>query len=98
MEIIRFLYLWNVKTTEDFRYFKFIREYLRNNHENDEIIEIIRSLNPQIEKRYKGSVKCIFGSYVHGEENPDSDLDVLVEFKEDANLLDLVGISLFPRR
>ncbi len=62
---------------------------------NEEIIEIIRTLNPLIQKKYKGSIKCIFGSYVRGEEGPESDLDVLVEFKDDANLLDLVGISLF---
>lgn len=63
--------------------------------EKEEIIEIIRDLNPQIQEKYKGSVKCIFGSYVRGEESLKSDLDVLVEFKKNANLLDLVGISLF---
>lgn len=61
----------------------------------EEIIEIIRVSNPMIQEKYKGIVKCIFGSYVRGEEGPESDLDVLVEFKDDANLLDLVGISQF---
>jgi predicted nucleotidyltransferase len=61
----------------------------------EEIIEIIRISNPMIQKKYKGIVKCIFGSYVRGEEGPGSDLDVLVEFKDNANLLDLVGISQF---
>jgi hypothetical protein len=40
-------------------------------------------------------LKGIFGSYVRGEESPGSDLDVLVEFDEGANLLDLVGLSNF---
>lgn len=61
----------------------------------DEIIELIRISNPQIQEKYKGIVRCVFGSYVRGEEGPESDLDVLVEFRDDANLLDLVGISLY---
>lgn len=58
-----------------------------------DIIETIRQLNPIIEVKYKARVKGVFGSYVRGEERQDSDLDVLVEFQEGANLLDLVGIS-----
>jgi len=63
--------------------------------DKEEIIKIIRDLNPQIQERYKANVKAIFGSYVHGLATPDSDLDVLVEFNPDANLLDLVGLSQF---
>ena len=37
----------------------------------------------------------IFGSFVRGESGPKSDIDVLVEFKEGANLLHLSGLSLF---
>lgn len=58
-----------------------------------EIIETIRQLNPIMEVKFKARVKGVFGSYVRGEERHDSDLDVLVEFQEGANLLDLVGIS-----
>jgi len=38
----------------------------------------------------------IFGSYVRGEEKGRSDLDVLVEFEEDAklSLLDVVGLEI----
>jgi predicted nucleotidyltransferase len=63
--------------------------------DTEEIISHIRKLNPTIEKKYKAKVKSIFGSYVRGDENPESDLDVLVEFKDNANLLDLVGLSNF---
>ena len=35
----------------------------------------------------------VFGSYVHGEEYPDSDIDVLVEFSDRKSLLDIVGIE-----
>lgn len=58
-----------------------------------EIIDTIRQLNPILEAKYKARIKSVFGSYARGEERRDSDLDVLVEFQEGANLLDLVGIS-----
>ncbi len=60
-----------------------------------EIIEIIRQLNPEIEIKYNARVNGVFGSFVRGEEGPESDLDVLVDFKEGANLLDLVGLSIY---
>jgi uncharacterized protein len=59
----------------------------------EEIIQIIRQLNPLIEEKYKARVLSVFGSYARGEESKTSDLDVLVEFYPGANLLDLVGIS-----
>jgi len=36
---------------------------------------------------------AIFGSYVHDEEEPDSDLDVLVKFSKTKSLLELVRIE-----
>jgi predicted nucleotidyltransferase len=35
----------------------------------------------------------LFGSVVRGEDRPDSDLDVLVEFEPGRSLLDLVGFG-----
>ena len=37
----------------------------------------------------------VFGSVVRGEQTDTSDLDVLVDFEEGADLLDLVGLGLF---
>ena len=36
----------------------------------------------------------LFGSVARGEDEPDSDVDVLVEFTEDASLFDEVGLRL----
>lgn len=36
----------------------------------------------------------VFGSVARGEAGPDSDLDVLVDFTDDASLLDEVGLRL----
>jgi hypothetical protein len=35
----------------------------------------------------------IFGSYARGEANPESDIDIIVEFSERKTLLDIVGIE-----
>lgn len=44
--------------------------------------------------REQGATKVsIFGSYARGEERPDSDIDVIVEFSERKSLLELVRIE-----
>ncbi len=35
----------------------------------------------------------VFGSYARGEANPESDIDVIVEFSGRKSLLDIVGIE-----
>jgi len=37
---------------------------------------------------------AIFGSFARGDANEGSDLDILVEFKGEKSLLDLVGLKL----
>ncbi|MEM4308545.1 MAG: nucleotidyltransferase family protein [Thermoplasmata archaeon] len=36
---------------------------------------------------------AIFGSYVRGEERPDSDIDIVVEFSERKSLLDIIELE-----
>jgi len=36
---------------------------------------------------------AVFGSYVRGEEKPQSDIDIMVEFSERKSLLELVRIE-----
>lgn len=36
---------------------------------------------------------ALFGSYLHGDNNKDSDIDLLVEFSKRKSLMDLVGIE-----
>jgi len=67
----------------------------RNAKEVSEILCILSDLKTEIRQRYKSEIKGIFGSYVRGEQKEGSDIDVLVEFEEGANLLDLTGLSLF---
>ena len=51
----------------------------------DEIIRILRS--------ERAKKIAIFGSYARGEENKESDIDIIVEFSEKKSFLDLVRIE-----
>lgn len=64
-------------------------------HGRLDLLAKLRELKPQIAALYKAREIGLFGSFVRGEENASSDIDLLVEFDEDADLLDLVGLSLF---
>ena len=61
----------------------------------EEIARKLRSLYPGIERDYRAEVRGFFGSRARGDEREDSDLDVLVEFREKATLYDLVGLADF---
>ncbi|MCL5063459.1 MAG: nucleotidyltransferase family protein [Nitrospirae bacterium] len=61
----------------------------------DEISEVLGNLKLEARQRFRAEIKGVFGSYVRGEQKEGSDLDVLVEFEKDANLLDLTGLADF---
>ena len=61
----------------------------------EEILQTLISIKDETRQKYRAEIKGIFGSYARGEENQDSDLDVLVEFLEKATLFDLVGLGDF---
>jgi uncharacterized protein len=50
--------------------------------EIDRIIGEIRSNENTLRKRYHIKSISVFGSFARGEENKDSDIDLLVEFDE----------------
>jgi hypothetical protein len=52
----------------------------------DKIIPVLR--------RYDVRKASVFGSFVRGEESEGSDIDILVEFKGEKSLLDLVGLKI----
>lgn len=61
----------------------------------DEIFEVLRNLKPEARQRFRAEIKGVFSSYVRGDQKEGSDLDVLVEFEKDANLLDFTGLADF---
>ena len=55
----------------------------------------LKELKPIIAARYKAKEIGLFGSFVRGEQGASSDIDVLVEFDEEADLFDLIGLALW---
>lgn len=59
----------------------------------EEIKEILTHYKPFLVEKFKISELGIFGSYVKGEQTPDSDVDILVKFSKVPTLFDLVEIE-----
>jgi predicted nucleotidyltransferase len=52
----------------------------------EEIKRIILQHKAEIKKKFKVKTIGVFGSYVRGEQKRGSDVDILVEFEEDAKI------------
>ena len=50
---------------------------------------------PELAARYRVRGLSLFGSFARGEAKGSSDIDLIVEFEEGADLFDLVGLSLY---
>jgi predicted nucleotidyltransferase len=61
----------------------------------ESIIEVLRASSEDSLLKYKARIRGIFGSFARGEESDSSDIDILVDFTEGADLFDFVGLSLF---
>jgi hypothetical protein len=59
-----------------------------------DLLAKLKELKPEVMARYKAKEIGLFGSFVRGEQSADSDIDVLVDFEEEADLFDLVGLAL----
>ena len=62
-----------------------------------EIECILKAQKPYLEERYGVTEIGVFGSYVRGEQRPDSDLDILIELDRPPriSLLGLVDLQYF---
>jgi predicted nucleotidyltransferase len=58
-----------------------------------QLIESLRQQLPLLEERYRVESLGVFGSYVRHEQRPDSDLDVLVTFREAPSLLKFIELE-----
>lgn len=57
------------------------------------ILEILCQQMPWLAERYSVETLEVFGSYVRSEQKKDSDLDILVTFKEVPSLLTFIAIE-----
>ena len=62
-----------------------------------EITQVLQTQKPYLAKKYGVTEIGIFGSYVRGEQHPDSDLDILIELEEPPriSLIGLVELELY---
>jgi len=59
----------------------------------EDISTRLAQLKPKLEQEYPIIELGIFGSYARGEQQPDSDLDILVAFEQPVTLFDLVRLE-----
>jgi len=60
-----------------------------------QLLEKLRELKPVLAARYHVREVSLFGSLARQSAKASSDIDLLVEFEKEADLFDLVGLSLF---
>lgn len=60
-----------------------------------DILGTLRQLKGELCDRYKVKEIGLFGSFVRADEYEASDIDILVEFKEGADLFDFVALADF---
>jgi uncharacterized protein len=56
---------------------------------------LLREQLPFLAARYRVASLGLFGSYLHGTQRPDSDLDVLVTFEDVPSLLGLIELEQY---
>lgn len=62
---------------------------------SQDIVTKLKELKPIIVERYKVREISLFGSFVRGEQVENSDIDLLTEFDNNADLFDLIGLGLY---
>jgi predicted nucleotidyltransferase len=61
----------------------------------ERILLTLKELKPYLQRRYKVKELGLFGSFVRGAHRQTSAIDVLVDFQDNADLFDFVGLSQF---
>ncbi len=61
--------------------------------EAEKITNELRKNIPQLKERYSVSSLGLFGSYVRGEQQGGSDVDILVEFEDSPSLLNFIALE-----
>ncbi len=59
----------------------------------EHLMGLLRGIYPEITRRYSVDSLAVFGSYARNEQQPSSDLDLLVEFVEPPSLLKFIELE-----
>ena len=60
-----------------------------------EIKQTIGRYKPFLKERFKVKSISVFGSYLRGEQNEESDIDILVEFHSTIDLFEFIKLENF---
>ena len=60
-----------------------------------QIKQILSQLKPIVDEKYHVTQLGVFGSYVRGEQNKSSDVDVLIDYQEAPSLLEIVDLEFY---
>ena len=61
----------------------------------EEILRTLEQLKKEIKASFKAKEIGVFGSVIRKEQRETSDIDILVDFEDGADIFDLVGLALF---
>jgi predicted nucleotidyltransferase len=61
----------------------------------DDILDLLKSQKSDLTARYKVRSIGVFGSFARKEARADSDVDILVDFFEGADVFDLIELSQY---
>ncbi len=61
----------------------------------ENIVTTLRFLKTDLISLYKLRSIGLFGSFARNQQHPSSDVDLLVDFQDGADLFDLIGLSQF---
>lgn len=59
----------------------------------DEIQALLKNHKGYFEEKYKVAELGVFGSYARSQQREDSDLDILVEYKEKVSFFDILHLE-----
>ena len=60
-----------------------------------QILKQLEQLKEEVQKRYKVKKIGLFGSIIRDKQKKTSDIDILVDFEDGADLFDFVGLAIF---
>ena len=66
---------------------------MKRTHEVTAIQRRLRERLPMLTSRYHIKSLGVFGSYVRGEQRPDSDVDLLIEFSDPPSLFQFLALE-----
>jgi len=61
----------------------------------EEILDKLKNVKTNLKKKYKVKRIGLFGSYANNKQKDTSDIDFLVEFEEDADLIHFISLSCY---